>query len=346
MKHTLLLITALLALASAAFGADYDERRILFGENWTHIEKVTLDAVPVLKAQYAAVKKAAESFHADYAQYPLEEPVFYREKAGNAVFYRALFGITDASFPAFAIENLQLFLLERNGKLFLLHTCYLHKRESGDGTVHSYIANTYENITVVKNKDSFDLLEHITRDSEDYYTDPEEYKLWREYSGGGGAVFYRLVDVLKMADSTKAEGTAIPTAQAKPYRFAECGRTLIDPDRPFMYTIQNAFDGDSGTSYVEGSEDDGISMTITEPGGKIKRIGVMNGFAKSEKLYAANNRIQTFTLNGTEHRLSDRHSKDYAYFPAGGSKSVTLRSTSLYKGSSYGDTCIADIAVE
>ena len=344
MKKLFLILAVALLLSSLAFSQGYDERRVLFGENWAHIEKVTPDAVPVLKAQYAAVKKAAESFHADYAQYPLEEPVFYREKAGGTAFYRAIFGITDASFPAFAIENLQLFLLERNGRLFLLHACYLHKMETGDGTVLSTRRDIYENITVVKNKDSFDLLSHITIDSVEEYIDPEEYEY--EYSGAGGAVFYRLGDVLKAADSTKAEGAAIPTAQAKPYRFAECGRTLIDPDRPFMYTIQNAFDGDSGTSYVEDSEDDGISMTITEPDGKIKRIGVMNGFAKSEKLYAANNRMQTFTLNGAEHRLSDRHSKDYAYFPADGSKSVTLRSTSLYKGSSYGDTCIADIAVE
>ena len=318
----------------------------MFGENYAHIEKVSPDAVPVLKANIAALKKSAETFHRYYSEFALEEPVFYREKAGGTAFYRAIFGIREASFPAFVIENIQLFLVERSGRLFLLHACYLHKTETGDGTVHSYIKDTYENITVVKSGDSFDLLAHTTEDRIDKYTDPEEDSRREEYSGSGEATFYCLGDVLKAADSAKTTVGAIAEISVKPYRTAECGRTLIDEERPFMYTIQNAFDGDRATSYVEDSEDDGISITVTETDGKISRIGIMNGYAASESLYAANNRIKTFTLNGAEHSLADGFPKGYAYFPAGGAKSVTLRSTALYKGSRFTDTCIADIIVE
>ena len=344
MKKIFLILAAAVALSSVAFAEGYDERRVLFGENYAHIEKVSPDAVPVLKANIAALKKSAETFHRDYSEFALEEPVFYREKAGSTAFYRAIFGIREASFPAFAIENLQLFLVERNGRLFLLHACYMHKRQTGDGTVHSSEVDTYKNITVVKNNDSFSLIEHSTEARIDEYFDEPDYRI--KCSGGGYATFYRLGDVLKAADSAKATVGAIAEISVKPYRTAECGRTLIDEERPFMYTIQNAFDGESATSYVEDSEDDGISITVTEAGGKISRIGILNGYAKSESLYAANNRIKTFTLNGAEHSLADGFPKGYAYFPAGGAKSVTLRSTALYKGSRFTDTCIADIIVE
>ena len=345
-KIIICILTATVFLAGTVQALDYDERRILFGENYAQIEKIAAGSVPVLKENLAAVKKSAETFHRDYSEYALEEPVFYREKAGSTVFYRAIFGIREASFPAFAIENLQLFFIERNGRLFLLHSCYLHKMETGDGTVHSSRQDIYENITVVKNNDSFSLIEHSTEARIDEYTDPEEDSRWEEYSGSGEATFYRLGDVLKAADSATAGRNAIAQIKAKPYRTAECGKTLIDKDRPFMYTIQNAFDGDRATSYVEDSEDDCISITVTEGNGKINRIGIMNGYAASESLYAANNRIKTFTLNDVEHNFFDIFPNGYAYFPAGGEKSVTLRSSSVFKGSLFSDTCIADIIVE
>ena len=345
-KTIICILTATVFLAGTVQALDYDERRILFGENYAQIEKIAAGSVPVLKANLSAVKKNAEVFHDDYSQYALEEPVFYREKAGSTVFYRAIFGIQEASFPAFAIENLQLFLVERNGRLFLLHACYLHEKETGDGTVHSSRQDIYENITVVKSGDSFDLLAHTTEDRIDKYIDPEEDSRWKEYSGSGKATFYRLGDVLKAADSATAGGNAVAQIKAKPYRTAECGRTLIDEERPFMYTIQNAFDGDRATSYVEDSEDDCISITVTEKNGKINRIGIVNGYAASESLYAANNRIKTFTLNDVEHNFFDIFPNGYAYFPAGGEKSVTLRSSSVFKGSRFSDTCIADIIVE
>ena len=349
-KTIICILTATVFLAGTVQALDYDERRILFGENYAQIEKIAAGSVPVLKENLAAVKKSAETFHRYYSEYALEEPVFYREKAGSTAFYRAIFGIREASFTAFAIENLQLFLVERNGRLFLLHACYLYKKDTGDGTVHSYRTKIYENITVVKSRDSFDLLAHITTDVNDTDLDfsdgSDEPHLRIEYSGSGEATFYRLGDVLKAADSAKSTVGAIAEISVKPYRTAECGRTLIDEERPFMYTIQNAFDGDRATSYVEDSGDDGISITVTAADGKISRIGIMNGYAKSESLYAANNRIKTFTLNGAEHSLADGFPKGYAYFPAGGAKSVTLRSTALYKGSRFTDTCIADIIVE
>ncbi len=167
-KIIICILTATVFLAGTVQALDYDERRILFGENYAQIEKIAAGSVPVLKANLSAVKKNAETFHRDYSKYALEEPVFFREKAGSTVFYRAIFGIREASFPAFAIEN----------------------------------------------------------------------------------------------------------------------------------------------------------------------------------LHAANNRIKTFTLNDVEHNFFDIFPNGYAYFPAGGEKSVTLRSSSVFKGSRFSDTCIADIIVE
>jgi len=55
--------------------------------------------------------------------------------------------------------------------------------------------------------------------------------------------------------------------------------------------IQNAFDKNPETAYVEKSENDEITISI-ESDTKIRRIGIINGFVKTPNLYASNNHIK------------------------------------------------------
>ena len=353
MKSQKKIITAfisvfLLLCCTPVFCKDYDERRVMFGENYTHIEKVSPDKIPVLKSNISALRSFAENFH-DYPDFPITEASYFREKAGDTIFYRVIYEIQDLPFPAaVGFDKLQLFVLERGGKLFILDCSYLYKKTSGDGTVHSYTAYTYTNMTVVKNKNSFDLISHSTTSCVDYYDDPEEGGHGIEYSGYGEAEFYRLNDVLKAADSAKPQGSSIPKIKPESYCYAKCGKTLIDEDRPFMYTIQNAFDGNPSTSYVEDSEDDSISIEIGLTGARIKKIGIINGFAKNSQLYEANNRIKDFTLSDDDkpYSFTDTYSNQYTFFPVDNYAAVTLKTTSVYKGKSCTDTCISDIVIE
>ena len=110
---------------------------------------------------------------------------------------------------------------------------------------------------------------------------------------------------------------------------------LFDSKCPLKYSIQNAFDGNPATSYVENTEDD--LMTIDVWLGKaVDKMGIINGFAQSETLYNANNKIKQienyFELE--DNKLS------YQFIPCGG---TNITFTSFYKGNKYNDTCIAEI---
>ena len=112
-----------------------------------------------------------------------------------------------------------------------------------------------------------------------------------------------------------------------------------------MYTIQNAFDKNPETAYVEKSEDNDITISIVSDT-KIRRVGIINGFVKTPKLYASNNRIKKIDINNKLFELKDVHSKDFVFFDIPLSANVHIQTVGIYKGTHYSDTCIAKIQIE
>lgn len=286
---------------------------------------------------------------------------FFKEQHGSAEFYRAVFEIENpyGRYAAFYGEDLQFFLLAHKGTLFILNADYLVEGQSGDGTVHSSDEVIYSNTHVVKRGASYDIIEHHTKTRQDVYIDPEggsDMKI--EDSGGGEAAVYALEEVINVAESKMNESGSLIALDMEPYRTISCGKTLIDGTRPFMYTIQNVFDGDPDTSYVEDSDDNGISITIYRrnakkaffklPSWKTKtvRVGIINGYAKNEKLYKANNRIKTLAINGKLFDVPDTFSREFRFFDVPAENGISISSAALYNGNEYTDTCIAEISVE
>ena len=249
--------------------------------------------------------------------------------------------------------------MAHKGTLFILNADYLVEGQSGDGTVHSSDEVIYSNTHVVKRGASYDIIEHHTKTRQDVYIDPEggsDMKI--EDSGGGEAAVYALEEVINVAESKMNESGSLIALDMEPYRTISCGKTLIDGTRPFMYTIQNVFDGDPDTSYVEDSDDNGISITIYRrnakkaffklPSWKTKtvRVGIINGYVKNEKLYKANNRIKTLAINDKQFKLPDTFSREFRFFDVPAENGISISSAALYNGNEYTDTCIAEISVE
>lgn len=69
----------------------------------------------------------------------------------------------------------------------------------------------------------------------------------------------------------------------------DCSEPLIDEKDVFRYTIQNAFDNNPATSYVEDTEDDLMYVCAIKP--KRTKFAIINGYAANESLYFSNNRI-------------------------------------------------------
>ena len=86
----------------------------------------------------------------------------------------------------------------------------------------------------------------------------------------------------------------------------DCSKPLIDENDVFRYTIQNAFDKNPATSYVEDTEDDlmyvSLGLSYKTVNGKMerienKKIAIINGYAQNNDLYLKNNRVKEISGN-------------------------------------------------
>ena len=161
--------------------------------------------------------------------------------------------------------------------------------------------------------------------------------------------------------------TAIPGKGFKPDITITASNPLLDGDDIFKYTIQNAFDQNPATSYVEDTEDDliYISFKFNKREQTISYIRIINGFAVS-KYYLLNNRIKDmlFTINlfnkndflenkaklptftfiddNLNFQIIDRKADfpKYKLFPTSG---FSIAVESVYSGTQWNDTCIAEL---
>ena len=156
----------------------------------------------------------------------------------------------------------------------------------------------------------------------------------------------------------------------------ECSKPLIDEKDTFKYTIQNAFDKNPATSYVEDTDNDLFSIRfvfakelffqnyswVIGKSLSINNISVINGYAANENLYFSNNRIKELIIssyNLENKKKSDNFLKELSKIYTGILKdnnlsfstiqipkekiySVTFSCTQLYKGKKYNDTCLAE----
>jgi hypothetical protein len=125
---------------------------------------------------------------------------------------------------------------------------------------------------------------------------------------------------------------------------------LMDADDPFRYTIQNAFDQNPATSFVEDTEDDLMECILyfsdklfqDYQQKQISFIGikVINGYAQNENLYKLNNRI----TKAGKHKLQE--TLDYQYLYYGENilgKGLGFGADEIKYGSQYSDTCLSEL---
>jgi hypothetical protein len=131
---------------------------------------------------------------------------------------------------------------------------------------------------------------------------------------------------------------------------------LVDPNIPLRYSLQNAFDGDPATSYVENTEDDLMQIDLTYANyEKIKKIAVINGYTQNLSLYNKNNRVQSIGIESLDwnedHSYLDFQMKqeislidhNLSYQIANVNLPSRINVISKYNGSDYSDTCMAEL---
>ncbi|MGN9167659.1 hypothetical protein DX902_03640 [Paenibacillus jamilae] len=114
------------------------------------------------------------------------------------------------------------------------------------------------------------------------------------------------------------------------------------------YDAKNLVDRDSSTAWCEGVNGNGEGETIVLDLGSLQKVNgiqIINGYAKSEKSYRENNRVQQLKLefsDGSSLEMNDFNTRKKFKEPIHTSF-IKLTILSVERGTKYQDTCISDI---
>jgi hypothetical protein len=167
---------------------------------------------------------------------------------------------------------------------------------------------------------------------------------WRASSDGGGTAAATTTSGPPPPSLTRVEASSIS---------ATASSELPDrPERNLTYSIRNTLDGNPDTAWNSDSDKigDGVGATLTYRFGspvRLARIELVNGYAKSTRLWEQNSRLREVTIqtDAGAHRavLSDRRGRQRVQRDFGTTSTVTLRVGSIYPGSRYRDLALSDI---
>lgn len=216
----------------------------------------------------------------------------YKEQRGEEAFYRLLTsGTKDPAYDPWDTSFLQSLVYKRGESLVLL--------AAGEyNTIHPmqyFDINKYVSIDIIWQGDRPKgiLVSSVgTEINNDHKTFPVDLTAGLGYGTGYGIYFFMddTVQITGVPELKYGSSTEGMYPENVPHIIIRSTGCLIDDSYPLRYSLQNAFDGDPATSYVENSRDD--LMEIEFSGiysvGYINRIALINGYAQSESLYKNN----------------------------------------------------------
>ena len=355
---------------SVLFALDY--RQVLFGNNYERIEKVT-DKENILENAYdvivSAIKKKVDNYPCVLYKYPdFKYNELYTEKYENGTIYRLL--LADEEITADKILNMSfdyigqaMFIIKNNSLHFIAYTFFRYN-EDHDGMFASSKVDVYEGMEVInRNNQIKGVMKHKSEVEVRTHTNEDTGSHWIENKGFSNADYYEWKDLQNPQKYNLIKDNVYLFDGYHNRIEIESTRPLIDKKRPLMYTIQNAFDGNPATAYVEDTDDDLFSIDVTfNKAVTINKFLIINGYAQSNDLYFSNNRIKkiyfiSYDINYKREKETVRNEfwktyKDLIFpesmepfvlnIPILEFNSFTLKTSDVFKGKRFNDTCIAE----
>lgn len=357
MKKKFAILLILINTFNVIYG--YDFKEIVFGNNYNKIKQVdpySEKGQSILKEIYSQVVSVDKVFDGEnwnreiLSKYDSEIDVPYfwfylfEETYTNGTIWRVLTQLDDMkddSFPTFddldMYAFIQIVFFKSKDKLICLG-CSPIFHIFDDGERSSLDSNEYIGIDVIHRENKIiGVLQHKTSQKRAYYSErSEDYEL-RNKSAAWYISYEKLLET--------QNNTNLPDNNfiKNNYDFnIVASFALIDSQRPFMYTINNAFDGNTSTSFVEDTDDDKLFISFNLKNAiQCSKMKIINGFGKNEQYYLYNNRVKSISniKDGKNITLNDntREFQIIDYY------SFNLFVNELYKGSKYSDTCIAEL---
>ncbi|MDR2923873.1 MAG: hypothetical protein LBU85_11120 [Treponema sp.] len=271
----------------------------------------------------------------------LPDPNFffiYEQVEGNEPFFRII--CTDIENPSFLSPQVRFvqFLVYKNRLVCRGFYNIEH--------ITRYIENVFISIDIITNNGTVKgvLVSYLLYGKDDY--------LKNQIKGLTGSEYYLMDDLIKEIASNSAY--LVKNCPDIKISASDC---LVDPNISLRYSLQNAFDGDPNTSYVENTGDDLMGIIIAFPG-LSQKLAIINGYAANENLYKANNRIKTVTRERFELLPNGRYSNvllgdnytlrdsDLTFQILDYVSNGYIWVTDIFKGNKYNDTCIAELNIK
>ena len=345
---------------SVLFALDY--RQVLFGNNYERIEKVT-DEENILENAYdvivSAIKKKVDNYPCVLYKYPdFKYNELYTEKYENGTIYRLL--LADEEITADKILNMSfdyigqaMFIIKNNSLYFIAYTFFRYN-EDHDGMFASSKVDVYEGMEVInRNNQIKGVMKHKSEVEVRTHTNEDTGSHWIENKGFSNADYYEWKDLQNPQKYNLIKDNVYLFDGYNNHIEIESTRPLIDKKRPLMYTIQNAFDGNPATAYVEDTDDDLFSISMNDVRTKdpkkeeVTKIKIINGYSSGENFYVFNNRIKSISHYNWKTKVNDILAvkdtpfifQEIDYISGAGNFEVK----ELYKGSKYSDTCLSEV---
>lgn len=357
------LLTVLFLITSATMlYAEAPELKNMMPNSWQKVTRLTEQEEAEFLSKVDLREYFSDSNYAYYKQGSVlleKEKVYtriYREKCNSLEIYRVLSSEVPVE-EALQITITDGVYTDEEKELFLKRPAITEIDFLKDGNIYKYIASieygavygtyqgfvyNYENI-MYRAKNAEDVGVFITeevyvyfdaRDNNEFMFEKCKYKV----RGRADCTYYENVKDLVEWDRDERKANWITI---------ECGDFLIDDMKcPLKYCIQNAFDGNPATSYVENTKDDVVSVIVDGIGEGIEMVAIINGYAANMQLYKKNNRISYIVSSFPNHFDSDDNEyleDDCLIYQCIQWEKNSVISTDIYKGERYNDTCIAEL---
>lgn len=345
-----------------------DIRQVMFGNNYETIQEVDssqiFDEYPDVKT-YMDTLNISEFKWKDSELNNGVQKRYYRtfeQTIGNEKFIRVVKGACELT-DEFILNWRNPYKRAVEGHSYITQLFYIAEDEIsaiGNFTVMEADGYTWENGTKLK----YEMVEIIQRngnikgflfnyleDKIDHHNRAEENGVYEEVYANT-AEYYRFEDIIENASEKCGNVKYARAYEDSQYVLIEASQPLVDSKRPFMYTINNAFDGNTGTAYVENTDDNLFFIKVFNNNKEnVTHLLVVNGYSNSESLFYQNNRIKSvedyyYTEYGTKMIHSEKKiiiEDKYFISQLIPWTSTCFAVSSIYKGNSFDDTCISEL---
>ena len=293
--------------------------------------------------------------------YSKEKNFFFRifkEQYGNDIFYRMLVSLYELNDKILLdwqnnyFEQELFYQIADNELIHIGSYTYRYPVGTQGGTFP-----VYNNVEIIQRKNNVKGIIVYT-----FYNAKTAMMDWETTWQGHNGVYFTLDEIKKISKfsskilrSTGINLNSYSSIEELPFESIKdiyFSLPLIDSKRPFMYTLQNAFDGNKETSYVEDTENNLFKIHIYVDK-KVEKIAIINGYASSLDSYLNNNQIKQISRElykivdgspvkiGTKEQVLSTNNLTYQIFSW--NEVPAFECSEIYSGKKYNDTCLSEI---